>query len=72
MLEERFFCILLGIFFMIVLLRWPCFEYFKLNNDISLKKETECEQCCSALSSEDKCPKICTFRGEKCRCCLLN
>jgi hypothetical protein len=72
MLEERLFCLLLGVFFMIVLLRWPCFEYFRLDNDTSLKKDTECEQCCNSLINETKCDKVCIFRGEKCRCCSRN
>jgi hypothetical protein len=57
---------------MIVLLRWPCFEYFRLDNDTSLKKDTECEQCCNSLINETKCDKVCIFRGEKCRCCSRN
>lgn len=65
-LEETLFCVILGIFFMIVLMKWPCFERFQLQ---FLNNETECEQCCNSLSNNYPCGNVCIFGGYFCPCC---
>lgn len=46
MLEEKFFCILLGFFLIIVLLRWPCFEKFNNYINLSSLSNRTCEKSC--------------------------
>ncbi len=47
MLEEKFFCLLLGFFLLIVLLRWPCFEKFTNFMKISSISNQNCNKSCA-------------------------
>ena len=46
MLEEKFFCVLLGFFLIIVLLRWPCFEKFNNYINLSSLSNRSCDKSC--------------------------
>lgn len=54
MLEEKFFCILLGFFLIIVLLRWPCFEKFNNYINISSLSNRNCERSCATCHRVNK------------------
>ena len=68
-LEETLFCIILGVFFIVILLKWPCFEKFKNIGLTFLHNETKCEQCCNMLNNNLKCENKCIFGGDICSCC---